>query len=128
APVGPGDIAMVLGPTDGLMGPAIGVAALERQGVMVVRAGLLSTAAKLKLIVELRPKLLMGTASYLLHLAEVARAEGIDLSALGLKGINSVGEPGAAVEATNQRLRQAYGVERVGDGYGMTELFPLGGN
>lgn len=126
--LGPGDKAVILGPTDGLMGPSMGAAALARQGVLVVHAGLMDTQAKLNLIADLRPQILVGTASYLLHLAEVAIRRGINLAGLGLKGLNSVGEPGAAIEPTRARLKELFGVSHVSDGYGITELFPLGGN
>ncbi len=50
----------------------------------------------------------------------------VDLRALGIRTVLSVGEPGGAVEATWQRLTDGWGAF-VNDGYGLTELFPLGG-
>jgi phenylacetate-CoA ligase len=92
----------------------------------MVLAGLYDSAAKVRLIAELRPASVAGAASYLLHLIDVARREGIDLAGLGIRTVVSVGEPGAAVPATHRRLTEGWGAF-VRDGYGMTELFPLGG-
>ncbi len=124
--LGPGDTAVILGPIDGLMGPMAGAEGLARSGALVVLAGLYPSRTKGELIRELRPTALSGSASYLLHLANVATEMGVDLAALGIKGVLSVGEPGAAVPATRQRLAERYGAF-VNDGYGLTELFPLGG-
>jgi phenylacetate-coenzyme A ligase PaaK-like adenylate-forming protein len=78
--VGPGDIAITLGPIDGLMGPTASAESAARAGAMMVLAGLYSSAAKVRLIAELRPAVVAGAASYLLHLIEVAKREGIDLA------------------------------------------------
>lgn len=125
--VGPGDIVMILGPTDGLIGPTVASATSERCGALVIQAGRYDTATRLKMIAELRPKLVSGTASYLLHLIEVAPTHGVDLKAVGVERLQSVGEPGAAVEATRKRLMEGWGTT-VSDGFGLTEIFPLGGS
>ncbi len=126
--VAPGDVAMVLGPVDGLMGPMGAAESLAAMGALVVLAGLYDTRTKLRLIGELRPAAVSGTASYLLHMAEVARETGVDLPALCIRTLASVGEPGAAVPETRRRLVEGWGVQHVADGYGLTELFPIGGN
>lgn len=123
---GPGDVVMMLGPVDGLMGPMASLESSARAGALVVQAGLLDSRMKVRLIGELRPAIVTGAASYLLHLLEVAREEGVDLTAIGIRTVISVGEPGAAVPATRQRLSDGWGAF-VRDGYGMTEMFPLGG-
>lgn len=125
---GPGEISVVLGPTDGLMGPSASIDSAARMGAMVVPAGRFDTKDKIALIRELRPTSVSGTASYLLHLAEVARGMGVDLAQCGISSITSVGEPGAAIAATRRRLAEAWGVQAIGDGYGMTEIMPLGGS
>lgn len=126
--VAPGEVAMVLGPVDGLMGPMGSAESLAAMGALVVLAGLYDTRTKIRLIQELRPVLVSGTASYLLHIAEVARGAGVDLPALGIRAIASVGEPGAAVAETRRRLLEGWGVQHIADGYGLTELFPIGGS
>ena len=126
SPIGPGDIVMTLGPVDGLMGPTASAEAHARAGALIVLAGLYDSITKVRLITELRPTVVSGAASYLLHLVDVARTDGIDLAALGIRTVISVGEPGAAIPATHKRLTAGWGTF-VRDGYGLTELFPLGG-
>ena len=53
---------------------------------------------------------------------------GVDLASCGLRGVTSFGEPGAGVEATQQVIARSFGVEEIIDGYGLTEVWPLGGN
>jgi phenylacetate-CoA ligase len=125
SPVGPGDVVVTLGPVDGLLGPMASAESHARAGALVILAGLYDSATKLRLIDEVRPVSVSGAASYLLHLIDVARREGIDLPSLGIRTVISAGEPGAAVPSTRQRLSEGWGAF-VRDGYGMTELFPLG--
>src|SRR5262245_53796500 len=126
SPLRTGDIVVTLSPIDGLMGPTASAESAARCGALVVLAGLHDSSGKVRLIDELRPTLVSGAASYLLHLIGVARREGIDLATLGIRTVISVGEPGAAVPATHRRLTEGWGAF-VRDGYGLTELFPLGG-
>jgi len=126
SPLRSGDIVINLGPVDGLMGPTASSESSARAGALVVLAGLHDSVGKVRLIAELRPVAVSGAASYLLHLVDVARREGIDLASLGIRTVISVGEPGAAVPATHKRLTEGWGAF-VRDGYGLTELFPLGG-
>jgi phenylacetate-CoA ligase len=121
-----GDVFVTLGPVDGLMGPTASAESAARAGALVVHAGLYDSKTKVRLLERLKPAVVSGSASYLLHLVDVAREEGVDLRALGIRTVVSVGEPGAAVPATRQRLLEGWGTF-VRDGYGLTELFPLGG-
>jgi phenylacetate-CoA ligase len=127
SPAEPGDRIMILGPTDGLLGPTAGAEGLARRGAMVILAGRYDTRGKIDLIRRVRPTVVLGAASYLLHMAEVAREMGVDLTACGVKVLMSVGEPGAAVAATRRRLEQGWAAA-VSDGFGLTEIFPLGGS
>ncbi len=124
--VEPGDRLLVLGASDGLMGPTATVEAARACGALPILAGLWDTKTKVRAIAELRPQVVTGVASYLLHLAEVAAELGVDLAACGIRQISSVGEPGAAIPATQALLREGFGARHVHDGYGLTELFPLG--
>lgn len=126
--VSPGEVAVMLGPVDGLVGPMGSAESLAAMGAMVVLAGLYDTKAKVRLIQEVRPGVVTGTASYLLHVAEAAREMGVDLPSLRIRSISSVGEPGPAMPETRRRLFEGWGVQRIADGYGLTELFPLGGS
>lgn len=52
-----------------------------------------------------------GTPSYALHIAEVARDEGIDPADLGLRALFFSGEPGASIPAIRTRIVQAFNAE-----------------
>lgn len=119
------DVGLVLAPTDGLMGPTASLEAMAAAGALAVAAGRWGTSGKLRLLAQLRPDFVSGATSYLMHMADVAQDEGIDLAALGVRVLTSVGEPGAAVPATRDRIETAWGARLI-DGYGMTEFFPLG--
>jgi phenylacetate-CoA ligase len=80
------------------------------------------------MIAELRPATLAGVASYMVHITEVAAELGIDLADCGVKSLHSFGEPGAAVEATKTAMNERFGDPFIIDGYGLSEVWPLGGN
>jgi phenylacetate-CoA ligase len=124
----PGQIFMLLGPIDGMLGPTVGVENARRRGSIPVLAGLWDTRTKVRAIQELRPAVIAGAASYIVHLTEVAAEMGIDLGGCGLQTVTSFGEPGAAVDATHATIRERFAVDQIVDGYGLTEVWPLGGN
>lgn len=127
-PVGVDDTVVMLGPTDGLVGPSVAAEYYRRAGALVVHAGRMETAAKIDLVADIQPTVLVGTASYLLHLLDRARERSVDLASSGVRVLKCSGEPGAAIEETAAALRRGYDVSRIDDGYGLTELLPLGGN
>jgi phenylacetate-CoA ligase len=124
--VGPGDVVVLLGPRDGLMGPTGSAEGMARAGALVMETGLADSRTKVRLITDVHPTMVAGTASYLLHLLDVAEEMGVRLAEAGVRIVSSVGEPGAAVPATRSRLADGWGGV-VSDGYGLTEIFPLGG-
>jgi phenylacetate-CoA ligase len=65
------------------------------------------------------------TPTYALHLAEVARQEGINLAASPVRAVIVAGEPGGSIPATRQRIETGWGA-RLSDHNGMTETGPLG--
>jgi phenylacetate-CoA ligase len=127
-PPPPGELFMLLGPVDSLLGPTVGVEAARMRGSVPVLAGLWDTRTKVQAIADLRPGVIAGAASYIVHLSEVAEEMGIDLASCGLRSVTSFGEPGAAVEATQATIGRRFGVEDIIDGYGLTEVWPLGAN
>jgi phenylacetate-CoA ligase len=127
-PPPPGEIFMLLGPVDGVLGATVGVEASRERGAIPVLAGMWDTRTKVAAIEELRPGVIAGAASYIMHLAEIAREMGVDLAACGLRGITSFGEPGVGIEATQAVIAKSFGVSEIIDGYGLTEVWPLGGN
>jgi phenylacetate-CoA ligase len=124
----PGEMFMLLGPVDGVLGATVGVEAMRERGAIPVLAGMWDTRTKVEAIAELRPGVIAGAASYIMHLAEVAREMGVDLAACGLRGVTSFGEPGVGIEATQAVISRSFGVSEIVDGYGLTEVWPMGGN
>lgn len=72
---------------------------------------------------EMRPTAFYGTPSYALHLAEVAREDGIDPRAFGIKKLFFSGEPGASIPAIRGRIEALYG-GLVFDSGSMAEISP----
>jgi phenylacetate-CoA ligase len=65
------------------------------------------------------------TPSYGLHLAEIARAQGLEVRALGVHTTVHAGEPGAGIPAVRARLEALWGA-RAYDHAGMTEVGAYG--
>ena len=96
-----------------------------RMGLRCIPGGGLGTAARLHAILEHRAEVLCCTPTYALHLASVARQQGIDLSGSAVRKILVAGEPGGSLPAVRRRLSSAWVGAEVIDHYGMTEIGPL---
>jgi phenylacetate-CoA ligase len=72
---------------------------------------------------EMRPTAFYGTPSYALHLAEVARGEGVDPREFGLRILFFSGEPGAGIPATRRKIEETYGGDCFDSG-SMAEMTP----
>jgi len=72
---------------------------------------------------DLAPSAFYGTPSYALHLAEVARREGIDPRAFGFRTLVFSGEPGAGIPATKRLVEETFGGACVDTG-SMAEMTP----
>lgn len=70
-----------------------------------------------------KPVAFYGTPSYALHLADVAKDEGIDPREFHLKLLFFSGEPGASVPGVRNRIQQAYGANVIDCG-SMAEMTP----
>ena len=99
--------------------------AATQHGCLCVPGGGLGSAARARAILAHRASVLCCTPTYALHLAESARAEGIDLAAANVRTIIVAGEPGGSVPAIRDRIRSAWNGARVVDHYGMTEVGPV---
>ncbi|MFD0687285.1 phenylacetate--CoA ligase family protein [Actinomadura fibrosa] len=126
--VRPGERVLLTTSADALLGATIITEAVREQGGLVVQTGTRPDRYKVAAIAALRPAMITGAPSFLLHLARVAADAGIDTRACGIRTIYAFGEPGCAVEATGRALRERFGARTLIDGLGMTELPPLGGN
>jgi len=95
----------------------------EKLGCEVVPGGVLSTEARVLKMQEVRATAMMGTPTYMLAMADVARKKlGLEPPKdLWVRRITCAGEPGASVPATKQRIQEAWGA-KVFDHVGATEI------
>ncbi|MBY0527963.1 MAG: AMP-binding protein [Gemmataceae bacterium] len=98
--------------------------AATRQGRLCLPSGGMSSGARVQFLLDNAATVLLCTPTYAVHLAEVAQAEGIDLSASSIRAVIVAGEPGGSVTATRSRIESAWGA-RVFDHSGLTEMGPL---
>lgn len=96
-----------------------------RMGCLCLPGGGLSSAARVRAILDHGATILCCTPTYALRLAEVAVEEKLDLSGSRVKTILVAGEPGGSVPATRARIEQLWPGTRVFDHHGMTETGPL---
>lgn len=110
-------------------GPFIGFwAAFEgavRLGNLCVAGGGMSSAARLRLLLEHEITIVCCTPTYALRLAEVAQEENLDLAGSSVRALIVAGEPGGSIPATRRRIEETWGA-RVFDHTGMTEIGSLG--
>ena len=96
--------------------------AAEKMGCEVVPGGVLDTTARVLKIQELQATAMMGTPTYILNMAAVARERlELDPSQLPISRITCAGEPGASIPATKRRMEEAWGA-KVFDHAGATEI------
>lgn len=74
-------------------------------------------------LAQMKPTVFYGTPSYALHLAETARANGLDPTSFGLKRLFFSGEPGASVPGIRKKLENEFDGE-VFDAGSMAEMSP----
>jgi phenylacetate-CoA ligase len=99
--------------------------AATRLGYLCLPAGGMSSAARLRFLLDNRASVMLCTPTYALRLAEVAIEEKIDLASSNVRALIVAGEPGGSIPATRSRIEAAWGA-RVFDHYGLTEVCPLG--
>ena len=99
--------------------------AAQQLGCLCIPGGGLSSVGRLQAIVDNSATILCCTPTYALHLAETAKAQGIDLSVASVRTIIVAGEPGGSLPAIRQRISAAWCGARVFDHHGMTEVGPV---
>ncbi len=67
------------------------------------------TLMAVRWMLDTKPTALYSTPSYALHMAEIARAEGIDPREFGLRVLFFSGEPGASIPTTKRQIEDMYG-------------------
>lgn len=99
--------------------------AAAQHGCLCLPGGGLSSAARVRAIIEHRAEVLCCTPTYALRLVDAAREEHIDLAAAQVRTIIVAGEPGGSVPAIRERISAGWNGARVVDHYGMTEVGPV---
>lgn len=94
-------------------------------GYLVLPGGGQTSAQRLRAIFEHQATVLLCTPSYALHLAEVAREQGIDSSSSPIRITIHAGEPGASIPATKRMIEAAWGAKCY-DHIGASEIGPFG--
>lgn len=96
-------------------------------GLRIVSGGGVSSEERVRQILDQRPTIVIATPTYLLHLAEVARQHGHDLSKAGVKMLAGGGEAGLSIPATRRQLSELWGVgDNIMDAYGVGEALFIG--
>src|SRR5437879_3410850 len=96
-----------------------------RLGCLCVPGGGLSSAARVRAMLDLGITVLCSTPTYAIRLAEVAAEEGIDLGTARVRTLIVAGEPGGSIPAVRARLAGLWPGARVFDHHGMTEVGPV---
>jgi phenylacetate-CoA ligase len=94
-------------------------------GCLCVPGGGLSSAARLRAIIDNQIDIVCCTPTYALRLAEVAREEKIDLRAGRVRLLVVAGEPGGSIPTVRARLEESWPGAKVFDHHGMTEVGPV---
>ncbi|MDO8543407.1 MAG: AMP-binding protein [Opitutaceae bacterium] len=125
AGAGPGDAAFFAFSFGPFLGFWAAFDSAVQLGLRAIPAGGLSSLERLRFLIARRPRHLCCTPTYALRLAEVARAEAIDLRDSGVQRILVAGEPGGSVPEIRARIEQSWPGARVVDHHGMTEIGPV---
>ena len=94
-------------------------------GALAIPGGGQDSPTRLAWMEALGATVLVCTPSYALHLKEIARERGIDLSKLPVRITVHAGEPGAGIPAVRARIEDGWGA-RAFDHGGMTEMGAYG--
>ncbi|MHB1710300.1 MAG: phenylacetate--CoA ligase family protein [Acidimicrobiales bacterium] len=95
-------------------------------GLTIMSGGGLSGLDRVGEIMKLKPTVLCGTPTYLLHLAEIAKGEGLDVRDAGVRVLAGGGEAGLSIPLTRRKLAEAWGTEQIYDAYGVGEALFIG--
>jgi phenylacetate-CoA ligase len=98
--------------------------AAGRLGCLRLPGGGMTSAARLRFLLENEATVVLCTPTYALHLAEVARQQGLALAGRSVRALIVAGEPGGSIPGTRARIEEAWGA-RVFDHAGLTEVGPM---
>ncbi|MFQ5344124.1 MAG: phenylacetate--CoA ligase family protein [Anaerolineae bacterium] len=121
AGVGPGDrvfFAFSFGPFIGFWSAWEGTRWVD---ALAISGGAQNSEQRLHHLLETEATAICCTPSYALHLAEVARENGLDIAASSVQRLIVAGEPGANIPATRRRIEEAWNAQLF-DHTGATEV------
>jgi len=101
---------------------------LETTGATVVPFGVGQTALLLQTIRELRVNAISATPSYMLPLAEAARAKGLNPRDLGLRKGFFGAEPGISEPGVRARMEETWGMRAMDANFGMADVLSIMGS
>lgn len=123
--VRPGDIVHFVFPFGMFVGGWAIMLGVERVGATVFPVGAAESKRQIDLIGQLKPTVIAGTPSYVLHLADIARSMGVDLIASGVHTLIVGGEPGGTVPGMMAAMRAGWGERiKICDTGNTSECFP----
>ena len=99
--------------------------AAEHLGALVIPGGSADTRRQIDTLLHYRTTAVIGTPSFMAHLAETAAEMGVDLPASAVRLVCVGGEPGASIPGTRERLERMWGAKTF-DCYGALECQPIG--
>nr|WP_246742658.1 AMP-binding protein [Microvirga splendida] len=99
--------------------------AAQHIGALVIPGGSVDTKRQIETIQEYGTKAVIGTPSFMAHVAEAAEEMDVDLAASTVKMVCVGGEPGASIPGTRERLERMWGAKMF-DCYGALECQPIG--
>jgi phenylacetate-CoA ligase len=99
--------------------------AAQHLGALVIPASSGDTERQIETIFEYGTNCVIGTPSFMAHMAEAVAKMGRDLTQSKVKMVCVGGEPGASIPGTRERLEQQWGAP-VFDCYGALECQPIG--
>jgi phenylacetate-CoA ligase len=85
------------------------IAGAWHAGAMAVAGGGMNSEQRLQTLIDNRCTALVSTPTYALHLAEVARRQGVDLRGSAIRRTIHAGEPGASLPAVKRAIETAWG-------------------
>jgi phenylacetate-CoA ligase len=99
--------------------------AAQRLGALVIPASSGDTARQIESIFQYGSRCVIGTPSFMAHMAETAEKMDVDLAASTVQMVCVGGEPGASIPGTRERIERQWGAKMF-DCYGALECQPIG--
>ena len=97
----------------------------QHLGALVIPGGSADTRRQIETLQRYGTTAVIGTPSFMAHVAETAMEMGIDLASSAVRMVCVGGEPGASIPGTRERLERMWGAKTF-DCYGALECQPIG--